>query len=444
MRGVDLPYEVRLMKETPHRDENKNQDKRDATQTDGKMRVWYKGNAEDTRMLKGEELEKSGSAMREGEHWYVHSQSQNRNYVVSFIGDQAVCTCPDFERRYRPCKHIMAVKIAMRKEGKLESGVDVTVHKVTYSQDWPSYDKAQTNEKRLFMWFLQDLLKSIDDEERGIAIRGRKPIPLRDMIFASALKVYTTFSLRRFTTDIKEAMHNGYVSHAPYFTTISAYMNKLEMEPALQKLIGLSAIPLTSIETEFATDSTGVRTTRFTDYFDEKHHVHREHRWRKLHITCGVKTNIVTAVEVSDESGADSPYFIFIAKKTHEIGFKIEEMSADKAYSSRNNLNYIDKLGGVPFIPFKSNATGKPMGSRIYRKMYDFYTLRQEEFMDHYHKRSNVESTNSMIKSKFTDIIRSKNGIAQINEVLLKVLCHNIVVLIQSMYELGIEPEFLN
>ena len=85
-----------------------------------------------------------------------------------------------------------------------------------------------------------------------------------------------------------------------------------------------------------------------------------------------------------------------------------------------------------------------PMGSRIYRKMYDFYTLRQEEFMDHYHKRSNVESTNSMIKSKFTDIIRSKNGIAQINEVLLKVLCHNIVVLIQSMYELGIEPEFLN
>ena len=75
--------------------------------------------------------------------------------------------------------------------------------------------------------------------------------------------------------------------------------------------------------------------------------------------------------------------------------------------------------------------------------MYDFYTLRQEEFMDHYHKRSNVESTNSMIKSKLTDIIRSKNGIAQINEVLLKVLCHNIVVLIQSMYELGIEPEFL-
>lgn len=432
------------MTETPHKDETKDQDRRDTTRTDGKMRVWYKGSVDELKLRKGEELENSGNAVREGEHWLVHSQNENRNYVVNFVGDLAICTCPDFERRHRSCKHIMAVKIALKREGKQESGIDVTVHKVTYPQDWPNYDKAQINEKRLFMWFLQDLLRSIDDDERSTSMRGRKPVPFRDMIFASALKIYTTFSLRRFTTDIKEAMCNGYVSQAPYFTTVSAYMNKPEMEPALQKLIGLSAVPLTSIETEFATDSTGVRTTRFTDYFDEKHHVHTEHRWRKLHITCGVKTNIVTAVEVSDESGADSPYFIPLAKKTHEIGFKIEEMSADKAYSSRNNLRYIDKLGGVPFIPFKSNATGKPMGSRIYRKMYNFYTLRQEEFMDHYHKRSNVESTNSMIKSKFTDIIRSKNGIAQINEVLLKVLCHNIVVLIQSVYELGIEPEFLN
>lgn len=31
--------------------------------------------------------------------------------------------------------------------------------------------------------------------------------------------------------------------------------------------------------------------------------------------------------------------------------------------------------------------------------------------------------------------------VAQVNEVLRKVLCHNLCVLIQSMYELGIEPE---
>ena len=38
---------------------------------------------------------------------------------------------------------------------------------------------------------------------------------------------------------------------------------------------------------------------------------------------------------------------------------------------------------------------------------------------------------------------RSRNKTAQMNEVLLKVLCHNICVLIQEMAELGIEPEFV-
>lgn len=70
--------------------------------------------------------------------------------------------------------------------------------------------------------------------------------------------------------------------------------------------------------------------------------------------------------------------------------------------------------------------------------------FQHEGFIDHYHSRSNVESSNFMIKSKFTNLVRSKNWTAQVNEVLLKVLCHNIVVLIQSMFELGIDPELLN
>lgn len=62
--------------------------------------------------------------------------------------------------------------------------------------------------------------------------------------------------------------------------------------------------------------------------------------------------------------------------------------------------------------------------------------------MQHYHKRSNVETTFSMIKAKFGERVRSKTERAQINEALLKVLCHNVCVVIQSIYELGIEPAF--
>lgn len=62
--------------------------------------------------------------------------------------------------------------------------------------------------------------------------------------------------------------------------------------------------------------------------------------------------------------------------------------------------------------------------------------------MRHYHKRSNVESTFAMIKAKFGEQVRSKTWTAQTNEVLCKILCHNICCVIQSMYELEIKPEF--
>jgi transposase len=66
------------------------------------------------------------------------------------------------------------------------------------------------------------------------------------------------------------------------------------------------------------------------------------------------------------------------------------------------------------------------------------------EYLSHYHKRSNVETTNAMIKAKFGDAIRSKSDTAMMNEALCKVLCHNVCCVIQSHYELGIEPMFWN
>ena len=53
-----------------------------------------------------------------------------------------------------------------------------------------------------------------------------------------------------------------------------------------------------------------------------------------------------------------------------------------------------------------------------------------------------LESTFSMMKAKFGDSVRSKTDVAMKNEVLAKVLCHNLVCLIHEMYELGINPVF--
>ena len=64
------------------------------------------------------------------------------------------------------------------------------------------------------------------------------------------------------------------------------------------------------------------------------------------------------------------------------------------------------------------------------------------EWRTHYHQRSNVETTFSMIKGKFGDSVRAKSYHGQVNEILLKVLCHNICVLIQAIHEIGVTPNF--
>ena len=71
----------------------------------------------------------------------------------------------------------------------------MALQKVVYQQNWPAYDKSQITEKARFMELLTDLLQNVGEKEYGF---GRPKILMTDMLFASALKVYTQVSLRGF------------------------------------------------------------------------------------------------------------------------------------------------------------------------------------------------------------------------------------------------------
>ncbi len=73
----------------------------------------------------------------------------------------------------------------------------------------------------------------------------------------------------------------------------------------------------------------------------------------------------------------------------------------------------------------------------LWDKMWHFCNFNKATFMEHYHKRSNVETAFSMIKTKFGATVRSKSPVAQVNEVLCKILCHDICVIIQSITNSG-------
>ena len=194
------------------------------------------------------------------------------------------------------------------------------------------------------------------------------------------------------------------------------------------------------MESTFAVDSSGFSTCRFDRWFDTKWGKEKSHRqWLKAHIVTGTQTNIITSVEVTPNNTADSPMMPGLLDNTAER-FTMAEVSADKAYLSDANLRHIERHGAAPFIPFKSNTTGQ--GSPMWKRLYAYFTLNEESWKAHYHRRSNVETTFAMIKGKFGDSVRAKSETGQINEILLKVLCHNVCVLIQAMHQLDVTPNF--
>jgi transposase len=382
--------------------------------------------------------------------WLVPSQSRpNGDYYYTVKPDAARphCTCPDFTERQLRCKHIYACEIVIQREfsfnheTQTETVTETVTVKQTYKQEWKAYNQAQTNEKDRFLSLLNELCKGIEEMPQTF---GRPRLPLADMIFASTFKVYSTVSGRRFMCDLKDAHDKGYLKRSPHYNSISRYLENPSLTPFLRELIEVSSLPLQAVESSFAVDSSGFSTCRFAQWVKAKYTdktLMSKHEWIKVHLMCGVKTNIVTSIEVTDSNANDCPQFEGLVKATGR-NFEMREVSADKGYLSSDNMQVVADHHAVPYIAFKSNSTTSKNHSAIWQRMFHWYSFNQKQYMECYHKRSNVETTFHMIKTKFGDRLRSKTRTAQVNEAMCKVLAHNLCCLIQSIYELGIEPTF--
>ena len=366
--------------------------------------------------------------------WSVRSEFSSVRYLVRL--EKPDCACPDYELRQQPCKHIFAVEYAAGLRAVPEETASV---RTTYPQDWSAYNAAQCREKTLVIELLRSLCDTVREPQRH---KGRPRLLRADMVFAAVYRVYVGFPSRRFTPDLEEACNKGMICKVPHFNSVTNYLSKPELTSVLEELVTFSSLPFRSVEMNFAPDSSGFSTCRFLRWFNRKYGRETESReWVKAHVLCGVKTNIVVGALISEWSANDSPYFKPLLDRAAPH-FSIREVLADKAYLSHQNLETVAGLGGVPYIPFKTNTVEPPEDGTMWSKMFHFCMLHREVFLQHYHQRSNVETTFSMIKMKFGDSVRSKTFHGQANEVLCKVICHNLCVLIQAMFELGIQPDF--
>ena len=392
------------------------------------------------RKLKGVQIAQTSRIQQNDKgEWKVPSQSGNGYYVVISNGFEAKCSCPDYETRHTKCKHVWAVELIVTKEIDQQGNITITkTVRKTYPQDWKNYNLSQQVEKEQFMKLLADITSKISQPAYTF---GRPTNTISDSIYSMVFKVYSTFSGRRFSTDLETAKKEGFVEKKIPYNSMFRYFKKKELTPILADMVTLTSLPLRTVEKDFSLDSTGFGTGVFQRWYSFKHGKEiSSQRWVKCHFMNGTKTNIITSVKVTSEFDNDYPELKALVDKTAEH-FDMDEVSADKAYLGKDNLEHIESKGAQAFIPFKTNSQASGNGM-TWKRLYHYFMLNNDDFLNHYHKRSNAESTVHMIKSKFGDSVRSKDWTAQINEVLCKVICHNIVCVIMEMHTLGINPDF--
>ncbi len=181
---------------------------------------------------------------------------------------------------------------------------------MTLPGHWTAYNIASCEEKQRFVALLSDLCSGIPQPPR-LPGAGRARLPLKDMVFAAVYKVYVGFSSRRFTSDLRDAFVDGHINTTPHFNSVNNYLANPDLTEVLKGLVTLSSLPLKVIESDFAVDSSGFSTSRFVRWYNKKYGKEVDNRqWIKCHLMCGVRTKIVTSVDISGWTAHDTNYEI--------------------------------------------------------------------------------------------------------------------------------------
>lgn len=227
-----------------------------------------------------------------------------------------------------------------------------------------------------------------------------------------------------------------------HFNMVFRALRREDVTPTLLRLVAESSRPLAALEDTVAVDATGMSTGERIHWYDKKYGRDNDFTdWRKLHFLCGVKTQIVICAIPSPGQDHDNGYFHALIEAIPPE-FRIAALSADKAYLDAGNLELVNSIGAIPYVPFKRDSVSSGRHPTMWQFMHAYYELQRETFLESYHKRSNAETVVSMIKRKYGEQLRSKTDTSQDNEILCKVIANNIYVLIQSIYERHLEPVF--
>ncbi len=178
---------------------------------------------------------------------------------------------------------------------------------------------------------------------------------------------------------------------------------------------------------EGSVDATGLETRYASRYYAWRRgqRGHERLRWPKLTVVCHSATHLLAGADVSWGPSQDSPQFPPVMHQAAEL-IRFDRLLADAAYDAEHNHELCrDRLNiRSTVIPINPRRSRKWPHSRYRRQM------KRRFHRQIYGHRWQIESAFSRNKRRLGPALRARKWEAQQQEVLLRVLTHNLMILL--------------
>lgn len=304
--------------------------------------------------------------------------------------------------------------------------------------------EANVNEIRDVPYLLTHLCRIITGPEwKGF---GPVPLPYRDRLYCVILTEFFTHSVPRSEPHYQDARDKGHITRAPSFNSVYDYYDDRVTTGFLHKLLRISGKVLKEYDTDVLMDGTHFVTEERLHYADdEKYKNHYSvkkaggFRYLMAHFLGGPMTHGVFAAAVDVcldkwfRPSHDSKFTEILLQRAKSNGFDFRgaEVWGDKGYAGGKNKVLIESLGAKPMITAKDGKKhSHPHGDPRLCGCEGCY------------KRNQIETIHSMIKQIMGEKVFSKNEVSLENEVLARVVAHNLRVIQQAMIAWDIPVDF--
>lgn len=388
---------------------------------------------------------REGVMERFGEGWKINDPNDKTVYIDAQGGHR--CTEKGVQGR---CWHWYAARLK-------EVGDDDEFY-AEFRTETPPVDVSKQNEAyaledEIVPQLARQLCATIPwDPPAG---RGRPPVPLPDRCWQVLMQVESERGCRRGARRFKSRDYLTGGKVRSDVNALSRFLNKKETTLLLQELLLLSSMPAASVETGIGVDGTGMDACRSSYYESESSKRGQKLRKPRIHVTMasGHQTNLITAAGISfpredarSESKAapgETTYFVPLIEQTMRAKFRaLAKITGDAAYGNQYNYQVGDRHGVTCFLEPKKNIKNVGRRDSAYSRGALMALGQPARFRAERGPHQNVEATNHSLKQVIGSEVRSKSQRAIKNEILCKLILHNLRLLVHRFVVEGQEVDF--